>query len=197
MVKDLPMIDRNSKPIQIPTIQSSFYGGGEFFISGSGSDIFPDTMWYADENVRFVNPTPDLSPVYEIIKIEKSFEKQFSELYHNKDKPNYDRAKAKMQLSLEYIMSLSPFTVSLQLTQESLYYTLIFSGTTLYFEHYYNEISDDMEEALIGIYEKGNNILNYGGGLNKVFTKTLQYFQQKPKEIREVYGVSHRNFTQF
>ena len=168
------------------------------FIAGSGSEISPDYEWYADGFMKSIRPTPVFNSVADIIKAEKSFDRQFWGLFPHATREEYYDVKAKMHASLSCIMYLKNFQISLQLTKESFYYTLVFPGTTIYFEHYFSEISNDMDEAIIGVFKDGQNILNYGGSLMNVFEKIILFFNPKPYQVtKDVYGLPFGDFTKY
>jgi len=101
----------------------------------------------------------------QFIALEKSFLKQLEQDPDFIQGANPYVLREKMKLSANAILAYAPDKISLQLTEESIFYTLIKDDITLYLQHCLVDELDGRDEALISIQRNNINLFNYGGSL--------------------------------
>ena len=116
--------------------------------------------------------TPADGNTRQFIQLEQRFVHQFAKYAAAFPHLKEYAAREKMRLSADLLLSCSPDSISLQLSNEgSIFYTVRKYDITIYFDHYLCEQYDGRDETLITVFKKDDKILELAGTLEATALK--------------------------
>jgi len=120
------------------------------------------------------------------VKLDQAFENALRE--RNDIVPELAfRIKEAMRLSANILLGSRPDLISIQLTEEqSIYYTLMVEDFRIYVGHYPMSNLEEVDEAVLSIYQGKENILNTSGELGDVIAAANVILSERGIAIPEL-----------
>ncbi len=123
----------------------------------------------------------------QFIKLEQSFRSQLEKHAATFEGQNKYALQEKMKLSADALLSCSPDKVSLEITWDgSIFYKVIKNDVSIHFEHFLINEFDSTDEAIMTIYKKTQQMLNYGGSLANAVAELAKFFVSNKIAVPEL-----------
>jgi len=121
----------------------------------------------------------------QFIALEKSFQQQLDNDPDFFPGESHYVLKEKMKLSANAMLAYVPDKLSLQLTEQSVFYTLIKDVNTIYLEHCLADCLDGRDEALVSVHRNGVNEINFSGSLTEAIAQINEFLTPQYNAIPE------------